>query len=252
MVRAGLLVLALAGCGRLAFDPVGGAGPATDADDAADGDGPPSASCAFDLCEGFETGTIDSALWTIDPMVVRDTSVAHRGAASARMHVDALALNGAAQAMLGESRTLAVSRDVWVRGWFRLSALPAGGNQLEVMGLAQSTAATAVESVFVQSDQVGFSFAGVSAGTNVVMPTAAWFCLVWHVRLAASGGAIELDGELFDGPSATGAQTDTTPPISVLRIGARFAGSQVTVAQPSLDLWVDDLIIHSAPLTCAD
>jgi hypothetical protein len=245
MVRTGLLVLALAGCGRVGFE-IDGTGDAHAAD-------APRASCAFDLCDGFEAETLDSSKWTVDPMVTRDPSVAHRGSASARMHVDALAANGTAAAMLAESRTLATSRELWVRGWFRLSALPADGNELEVIGLAQTVADAAVHSVFVRADQVGFTLqSGISASTSIVLPAETWFCLVWHVRLSATDGALDLTGDLFEGPSATGGQTDTNPPIEVLRLGARFEPSQVTVNQPALDVWLDDVIVHSAPISCAD
>ncbi len=245
MVRTGLLVLALAGCGRLGFE-IDDTGDAHAAD-------APGASCAFDLCDDFEAEELDSSTWIIDPLVARDTSVAHRGSASARMHLDALAANAAATAMLAESRTLASSREQWVRGWFRLSALPTDGNELELIGLAQAVDAVAVHSVFVGTDQVGFTLQpGISASTTKVLPTDTWFCLVWHVRLSASDGAMELDGDLFDGPSATGGQTDTVPPIDVLRLGARFEASQVTASQPALDVWLDDVIVHSAPISCAD
>lgn len=245
MVRTGLLVLALAGCGRLGFE-IDGAG------DAHAGDAP-RAPCAFDLCDGFEAETLDSSMWTVDPMVTRDTSVAHLGGASVRMHVDALAANGTATAMLAESRTLVSSRELWVRGWFRLSALPADGNELEVIGLAQTVADTAVHSVFVRADQAGFTLqSGISASTSIALPTDTWFCLVWHAKLSASDGAMDLSSDLFEGSSATGGQTDTVPPIAVLRLGARFEPAQVTANQPALDVWLDDVIVHSAPISCAD
>lgn len=247
MVRAGLLVLALSGCGRLGFDTTSTG--ATQTADAATA----SSQCAFDLCDDFEADQLDTSLWTIDSMVGRDTSVAHRGGASVRMHVDQLQPGEAAAEMLAESRTLASSRELWVRGWFRLSALPADGNELEVIGLTQSPGAAAPESVFVSADQVGFTMygGGITATTNAVMPVNTWFCLLWHVRLATTGGAIDLSGELFDGPEATGGETDTDPPIMLLRIGGGFSASQITAQQPSLDVWIDDLIVHSAPLTCA-
>jgi hypothetical protein len=243
MVRAGLLVLALAGCGRLAFEP--GQNGTLDGDTI-------RPDCAFDLCEDFEA-TLDTSLWTVDSTVTRDTSVARGGIASARMHVDALAPNQPATAALTESRTLASSREMWVRSWLRLSALPAGTNELELIGLAQSGSADAVHSVIVRADQVGLAirFNGISATTNVVLPLDTWFCLVWHARLATNGGAMDLAGDLFDGPEI-GGQTDVAPPISALRFGIRFASSKVTVTQPPLDVWLDDVIVHSAPVSCAD
>lgn len=245
MVRTGLLVLALAGCGRVGFE-TGASGDAQPADT-------PGASCAFDLCDDFEAEALDRSLWTVDPTVTRDTSAAHRGSGSARMHLDALAPNAAASAVLTESRSLASSRELWVRGWFRLSSLPADGNELEVMGLAQSTTAASAHAVFVRADQVGFTVApGISASTSLVLPSDAWFCLVWHAKLSTSAGAIDLSGDLFDGPSASGGGIETDPPITVLRFGARFESSQLSANQPALDVWLDDLIVHSAPITCAD
>ena len=245
MLRAWLIVLA--GCGRLGFEPA----PTGDAQT----DGDTQAACGFDLCDGFEAPTLDTSLWTVAPMITRDTSVAHRGNASVRMHTNALSANQAGAAALTETRTFASSpTTIWVRAWLRLSALPAGANAMDVIALDQTSAPFGGNFVFVRSDQVGvYSFDGLYAGTLLDVPLDTWFCILWHVRLSTpNGGILEVSGDLFDQLQILNGQTDGQPRIDTLRIGINFAPPNVPDAQPPLDLWLDDVIIHSAPVSCAD
>lgn len=237
----------LAGCGRFGFDgadPVGGAP-----------DGSTEPACAFDLCDGFEAPTFDTSLWFVDPTVTRDTTIAHRGSASARMRVGSLAVGQGFTAALTETRTLsAPGAELWVRGWFRLSALPAATNEMEVMAVEQTSSPFDGNYVLVLSNEIGFySYDGIYIATSLALPVDTWFCLLWHVRLsAANAGILELEGDLFDPLRVTNGQTDGTPRVDSLRIGISFADANVVVPQPPLDVWVDDVIIHSAPVTCAD
>ncbi|MDB4964246.1 MAG: hypothetical protein JWP01_4245 [Myxococcales bacterium] len=38
----------------------------------------------------------------------------------------------------------------------------------------------------------------------------------------------------------------------MVTFGIGFAGSNTPVAQPALDLWIDDVIVDPDPVTCAD
>jgi hypothetical protein len=46
--------------------------------------------------------------------------------------------------------------------------------------------------------------------------------------------------------------TDGTPNLGNLIIGLQFASSNVTAPQPALDMWIDDVIVDHAAVTCAD
>ena len=56
-------------------------------------------------------------------------------------------------------------------------------------------------------------------------------------------------------PSLTlpGVTTDSSAtPIQDIGLGIGFAGTNVFNPQPALDLWFDDVIVDTQPLTCAD
>lgn len=249
MFRVALVLsIVVAGCGRLSFD----AAPTGDGGDAPDGTAEP---CTFDLCDGFEAPAIDTSVWFVDPLVTRDTSVAHRGSASVRMHINALTAGQGVTTALTETRTLAgPAVDIWVRAWFRLSALPAAMNEMEVLAMEQTSSPFDGNYVFVLSDQVGiYSYDGLYAGTQLALPLDTWFCVLWRVRRSTTnGGIIEVEGDLFDQLSMMNGQTEGVPPLGALRVGISFADANVVAPQPPLDVWVDDVIIHSTPVTCAD
>lgn len=46
--------------------------------------------------------------------------------------------------------------------------------------------------------------------------------------------------------------TDGTPLLSEMALGIGFSGTNVSVAQPLLDVWVDDVIVNNAPVACTD
>ncbi len=85
------------------------------------------------------------------------------------------------------------------------------------------------------------------------VPTGSWFCVVWKVvRSTSTSGSLETSGDV-PALALANIQTDSaSSPMTVLTLGLGFASSNTPSAQPALDLWVDDVIAHSAPVTCAD
>nr|MBA3542486.1 hypothetical protein [Deltaproteobacteria bacterium] len=63
--------------------------------------------------------------------------------------------------------------------------------------------------------------------------------------------ALELSGDVPT-LSLSNVTTDSTTPMSLVAFGIGFANGNAPVAQPALDLWVDDVIVDMAPMTCAD
>jgi len=76
---------------------------------------------------------------------------------------------------------------------------------------------------------------------------------VWKVvRATTATGTLEMSTDTFPTVTLANHITDSAPPIRDLAFGIGFAGSNVNDPQPAFDLWIDDLITDSAPVTCAD
>jgi hypothetical protein len=258
-----VIVVVVAGCGRFGFgtsDPSGDAsGSAVDSaprDGLGDtmGDGA-AVACApgLDLCDGFEEPTLDGAIWDTDPMVTLDTTRAHRGAQSIHVHSPAFAANTGSYTTLRETRTITIGGTFWVRAWFWLSALPAGQNGLEL--ITAERPGSAGDYLFVRSDRTSVysQFADNSQSSMTTLPTGTWVCTIWKVvRSTSATGSLTLSG---DAPAITfsNAVTDSTAmPMTVVTMGLGFSGTNVPVAQPALDLWIDDVIADSSPVSCTD
>jgi hypothetical protein len=72
------------------------------------------------------------------------------------------------------------------------------------------------------------------------------------VRSTTTTGSLTSSGDLA-ALTLPGVKTDSsTSPMTNLFLGMGFSSSNVPVAQPALDLWIDDVIVDAAPVTCAD
>ena len=261
-MRSALVVLVVAaGCGRFGFDSHGsadgsladGSGVPGDDADAPDDGAAVGCSSAFDLCDDFEAPALNAAIWATDPMVSLDTARAHRGSQSVHIHMPAFAPNTGNYQTLGETQTSASSTTFWVRAWFWLSALPASGNGLELMTAEQPGFAGDYVFMFSDSTHVYSQFDLSSMSAMTPVPIGTWFCVVWKVvRSTASSGSLEISGDV-PALALGDIQTDSASnPITLVTLGMGFAGSNTPSAQPALDLWIDDVIAHSAPVSCAE
>lgn len=242
-----LVLVAVAGCGRLGFFGIGDDAP----DAASDGTNGDGAVCAFELCEGFERPTLQAG-WTVDPMVTIDTTLAHAGAGSLHLHTPSFA--AAAESYTSARRPRPSANTFWVRTWYWLSALPAGGNGMELLVAQQTNIAGPMgDYIFVFSDgtHVYSQFESSSMITSVV-PTGSWFCLVFKVVLSpTTTGSLEMTGDRA--ATLPNVRTDdATVPVVELAWSMGFSANNVPDPQPALDLWIDDVIVHSAAITCAD
>jgi len=214
-----------------------------------------TSSCAgFDLCDGFEAASF-APVWMTSASITLDTTHAHRGAQAVHVHRDALAMGQGGYSQLGEAQSLATTQHVWVRAWFYLSALPASMNHFELVSIEQPTGSNLGDYLFVApaDTQIYSEFSDAVNGTNVAVPTNTWFCAVLELQRATGAtGVLALTSDVLPSTTISATQTDGSPPIGDLWLGIGFATPAVKAAQPALDLWIDDVIVHHAAVTCAD
>jgi hypothetical protein len=249
-----LMILGLAAaCGRLDFTPM------TDASarvaDGIEGDTSVASCEGFDICEDFEDA-IDP-LWLVDPGLSLDSSIAHRGGQSARMHLAALPPDTDGAARIYETVTLApVPTEVWIRAWVRMGALPASGNDMELIAIEHNGGGPAGDYVFARADTVLIyaNAQGTVSATGMPFALDTWTCLVFHVVFSTTvGGSLALD--IDDVPALVLPSTitdDSGFPVDMLGIGPHFASTNIPNPQPALDVWIDDVIVHSSSVTCSD
>jgi hypothetical protein len=267
-VRWVLAACALAGCGRYAFDDrsdaavTGGHDAAiADASDAAampDAFDEAAACSGFALCDSFE-GSSFAPVWMLPSGVTLDATHAHRGLQSAHSHMPALATGQMGVAQLGESRTLGgttVPATFYVRAWFFLAALPAGNNRLEIISVVSDVASATGDYMFVHSDDtvIYTQEDALDDRAGGPPPTNTWFCAVFRVTRGTNGtGSLALTSDVIPALSSPAATTDSlATPIRQIWLGMELAGTNVFDPQPALDLWVDDVIVDTRPLTCED
>jgi hypothetical protein len=193
-------------------------------------------------------------VWIVGTNVTLDTTIAHRGTTSVHMHSPALAIGQNGYFVLQQNTTLALGDPMfYVRAWVRLGSMP-----LVNMGLIfveQSGTPDNEDAVTLRPNDLAVysQFSNSSKGNNTTPPLNTWFCVLFTVKRTTNAtGSIVLGG---DQPPITlpSVQTDSaTSPIVLMNFGIAFAGSVVTTAQPALDMWIDDVIVNNAPITCTD
>jgi hypothetical protein len=266
-MRALALLVTVTACGRFGFGHGELRDDARDNDGAATGDvllidgaetdgamadaGP---SCVgFDVCDGFETATFQT-FWMPDSMVTVDTTRAHRGTRSAHIRSPAIAANDSSYQQLVQTKTfLNNPTTIWIRGWYWLSAVPANGNGAELMSAERPGVNGDYVFMFSNATHIYSQFASNSQISSTAVPVGQWFCMVFKiVRSTGSAGSLDLTGDV-PALSMPNAQTDSsTGAVNTITMGIGFADSNVTNNQPAIDLWIDDVIVHSSAVTCAD
>jgi hypothetical protein len=233
----------VAACGRLGFDAIG---------DGASGDAGPGCLASYELCDGFESPGFAS-YWVVGANATRDTTVAHRGAASLHVRSAQLAASQGGTYVLEETTTLALGDPTfYVRAYVRFGSLPLAPNHGEIIAAETSTSSDE-DAVFLGPDLSVYSqWPDSTMGNNMVPPTDTWLCLLFTVvRKTTATGTLTLSGDV-PGALLGNVQTDGPPGLFALVFGLEFAAPNQTVDQPPIDVWIDDIIVDKSPLTCAD
>lgn len=211
------------------------------------------------LCDGFEAGGV-AGFWTSTQqtgMLSIDTARAYRGASSLHVHNDAFAATGGtgSDVRLSETTTLGGSppADIYVRAFLFIPSLPANPVQL----VTAVSSMTPYPGVGVNMDQGHVAtYDSVSGGSylssSVAYPLDKWFCMQWHVHLAADATGYE---QVFiDGQEVTAVHgsepTEPAAGLDVISIGTSFYAPPN--ANQAFDLWVDEVEIGTSPIQCSD
>ena len=181
-----------------------------------------------------------------------DPSIAHRGGQSMHVFSDPVAAGNGGEFSLDESTTLALNDPTfYVRAYVRLSAQPL--DNMRVINATQVSAAPNEDGVYVNPGEmtVFSQFSEKTQSTNESPPTNTWFCVLWTVHRSTTDGSLALAG---DPPMITlpNTPTDGVPPLSILGFGIEFSATTQMVDEPRIDVWIDDVIVANAPITCAD
>jgi hypothetical protein len=259
MRRALGLALLSTACGRVGFAPNADATGLTDdvlADGLPDGAGDAQFACSdvFALCDTFDDAALDTSKWNVAGIIERDTAIKHRGSSSLRMTTPSVAASTEAHAYIWhQGAPITTSSTIWMRAWMRTDALPAGTNAVEMIALQQASALGNYVFVHAADTRLYDQFDNMSAQAGVAPPTDTWFCMVWKVVLSTSAtGLSAFSSDVIPAMTVTGSITQGTPAIDVVAFGPYFAPTNVDVAQPGVSVWVDDVIVHTAQLTCND
>jgi hypothetical protein len=253
-------VVLVSACGRFGFDSHSASGDAGDAragdaphtDVPADVGDPDAPACPYELCDNFEADNF-SAVWTPRPGASVDFGTAHGGAHSAHFQLGALTAGQMSYVQIGQSSTLPLGDTTfYVRAWVRMGSLPAAGNGMELI-TAEQTGGANEDAVFVHTTTLDLYEQWTDGGqaTLAPAPTNTWFCVLWTVtRDTGANGSQALGGDV--GPiTLTNVPTDGTPAIDRMGFGIGFASPNVSNPQPAMEMWIDDIIISSTPVTCA-
>jgi len=248
MLRILLAVASCVGCGRIAFDNARGDGGGSDADnpDAA------SACPGLVLCEGFEDPTLAS-YWDPQGTFERDTGVFNRGGASMRFTTPILGPNIGSRSSITQYMTFEETPNtIYVRAFVRASGTPANNNQFPVMLISEPTNGFE-NSLYVRSSTLTVynQWSDTSSSSNMALPTNTWLCVLWSVtRSTTATGGISLAGDVA-AASLSNVVTDTTPPLASMSFGIILYAALQPQNPPSLQLWIDDILVDDAPLSCA-
>jgi hypothetical protein len=238
-------------CGRLRFDGVGQGAP-PDSADAQGRDGADARFCAYQLCDDFEAPALASG-WTPSATGVSlDSTVSHTGTSSVHFRTPFLGPNIGDTARLTETATIALGTSVYVRAFMRFGALPAVNNYGPILSVAENVG-DFEDSVLLRATSLDIynQWSDTAASNGAAPPLDTWLCVLWSVtRATTTTGAITLGGDLAPATLAN-VQTDG-PPLTWLVVGITFYAPEQPSSQPAIDLWVDDVLVSDAPLSCTD
>jgi hypothetical protein len=221
-----------------------------------DGGVPAGSRCsglAVRVCDGFEEGTLNPR-WRIDSnggTATLDRTRAYRGGASLRLHTNQFPpSNPGPHTEIITQDGFPITGTAYVRAWFYFPS-PRPGSYDQTLNLADALgtgmAAGVQGGALTANDYTRGQFGASKLAT---VPTDRWTCLRFAIPSGMSGKT-----QLFvDGMEATdvefAAATAPQPTVTHLYVGLNWNDNAPNL--PAYDVWLDELIIHDQPVTCAD
>ncbi|MCU1278136.1 MAG: hypothetical protein JWM53_1682 [bacterium] len=231
----------------------------------ADGDGRGDAcsgsvsACASEtkvpFCDDFEAG-LSASRWRQSRSdasalieINSDARFVHRGTQSLHLRSAAVPVGGQGGVDISEVATFPAFADAtsfWVRAWIWLVHPPAGTDSARLF-VADNAVATKGVDLTVASNATSIgSYIGTGGSAGGPAPGfGEWTCYVWRVDLA---GALSLSGVQVPTIGPLMVQTQPTAKLDELGIGI-FFGNPMTM-QPPFDLYLDDVLLDTQPITC--
>jgi hypothetical protein len=204
----------------------------------------------FLLCDGFESGTISSAVWntvTQNGTITVDSTRAFRGTRSLKASNGA----GGGTAVVFETGTFAAGKapsHFFTRAFV---LVPSGFAPTPAAIFAAEQTGSPFHQINVQLDSGGFSSFDTlqpTPGTlgpvsSPAMPKDRWVCLEWEVDVINGVVNLWVDGTKEGTLSTTGQQLNSTPAVGELVFGQ--------IASATGDVWLDEIAVDSTRVTCA-
>jgi hypothetical protein len=203
------------------------------------------------LCESFESGTINGGIWYVSPMnatLTVDTTRAYRGTHSLKVATGAVTAPTSVHGHIQESSAVGTANHMFVRAFYYLSSLPFANTY----ALSSITSVTVSINIDIGGHAAGnfhLNTAGAapkSQTSTVIMPTDTWFCFEYEID--QPNGII--NGWMNDGATPVLNQTGVTmDPLNGASMGIAFYGPSAD--EPAHTVWVDEIIVDGQRIGCA-
>lgn len=245
--------LLVAACGRIGF---AGGDDVLDVDgatgDSASGDTGPALDCTMTyptakLCSGFEGSGM--APWDYDILeqgtVALSTAQAYRGAQS--LEIQTLGADLYKYARWGKNSVLNAvdSGDIYLRTYYWIDPATQVTDQLSIMVVGNGNDPFPSTNVRIDPGKLVVVVDGNSTSAPFDFPRGRWTCMVLHLKLAATGSVeVSVDGASV--VSRTGLETRVAGGYTNVDVGVHYA----TPTQAAAHLWIDEVVLDTAPVTC--
>lgn len=256
-------------CGRIGFGSTGdGGGAGSDAPgdgalvDMPDGttmtfDAPPSlcGTAGANMCDGFETTTLDSR-WQLDVSmgsVSVDTAFFYRGGSSLRAHVDAIGgspVSSPRGSMRSYQGLPIPSATTYVRVF---AFIPSTTPQRFVQWINTSNDSGLGSSTGMQNNGVVNNDYAVAPSTFVRSPTTQfprdrWVCVTYEVPTGTNPLRVYIDDVEVSDVRITPTMAHPAP--THVYLGLDFP--ETFSNQPAANAWFDEIMVDDLPITCAN
>lgn len=230
-------------------------------DAGADGDADAGTHACTDagviFCEDFEQPL--TAVWNTSGSGgpgVRDTTRSHSGTTSLHLATNAINnVGGSYSVGIAETQTFAntaLATGFYARAWIYVPSTSTFANGMAFFGVQQAVSPWQGTDVQITTANkvslVNYTGSGGYAETTTALVRDVWDCVEWHMVYGLTNGSVTLWISGTPAASLSNVSTQPSPPYGSLFVEAAFY--QVSVAQPAVEIWVDDVIVDSQPIGC--